>query len=260
MTPSKEVDDAVGEAPQQVNSVDVAQLLNEKREAMVAARARYKIAREMRDEDEMATEAQRIDALTQIIRELEAADATTREATAKAAAISRLVGVKRAFGSVQSNLDADEQRVSEKIAELSDAISRLNDRYTQAVQLRAEAAALSDRFCLPKPRLPDVVAPARRDIAITLTRLPNKLLTTADPFQPTEQCEHNMRTRRTYAEAIDTHGYKIIESAGLKVFPELTTRQQEIITARMREKEQERRQMAGLPKIRAIGRVPLGSL
>jgi hypothetical protein len=260
MTPSNEVNDAVGEAPERTKDIDVAQLLNEKRGAIKAARDRYKIAREMRDEDAMAAEAHRIDALRTIISELESEDATAREAKAKTAATARLIGVKRAFGSVQSSMDADEQRVVEKIGELSDAITRLNDRYSQAVQLRAEAMALSDRFSLPKPSLPDVGAPARRDLAITLTRLPNKLAATSDRYQPTEQCVHNMRTRRTYAEAVGTEGHAIIESAGLKPFPALTPRQCEILAARVREKEHERKQIAALPKIAFESRAALGSI
>jgi hypothetical protein len=260
MTPSKEVNDALGEAPEREITIDVSQLLNEKRGAMKSARERYRIAKEMRDENGMASEGKRMDALREIIRDLERADAAGREANATNAAIARLVGVKRAYGSIQSSIDADERRVDEKIVELSDAITRLNDRYSHGVKLRAEAMALADRFSLPKPTLSAVAAPARREIAITLTRLPNKLRTTRDPYQPTEQCEHNMRTRRTYAEAAGTEGYQIIESLGLKSFPELTTRQQEIIAARAREKEQERRQMAGLPKIPTEGNIPVGTL
>jgi hypothetical protein len=46
----------------------------------------------------------------------------------------------------------------------------------------------------------------------------------------------------------------------LKAWEPLTERQQEIIAAREREKEQQRRALAGLPKIPTDGGIPLGSL
>ena len=261
MIPSKEVENAMGEArARTAKDKSAAELLTEKREALSAAREKYATAKTMRDEELMSEQMRLIDALNELIPALETEVVGVREATAKAAAVARLVGVRRAFGSVTSSIDADEKRVVEKIAELSDAITRLNDRYTQVVQLRAEAMALSDRFELPKPSLPDVVPPARRDIVVTLTRLPNKLRDRVDRYQPTEECEHRMRTRRTYAEAAGTPGAQIIEAAGLVAFPELTERQKEIIAAREREKEQELRAFASLPKMPAEGSIPLGTL
>lgn len=99
----------------------------------------------------------------------------------------------------------------------------------------------------------------RRAFVTTLVTLPNKPLDHANRYQPTEECEHSMWVRRTYAEAAGTPGAEIIEAAGLKPFPKLSERQREIITAKAREQEQERRRMAGLP-ILTEGRVPLGSL
>jgi len=247
MSSSNEVDSAVGEGP--------ARSLKGKNNTEQSA-LEQRAAELRRLVEEPSGKEKAAQELATIERQL----ADGREATAKQAAAARMVGIRRAFGSVTSSIDADEQRVGEKIEEVSGAITRLNDRYSQAVQLRAEAAALADRFSLPKPTLPDVAPPARRELAITLALLPNTLLATAWGSQPTEECEHKMRTRRTYAEAVATPGAEIIERAGLKPFPELTERQREIIAAREREKEQERRAFASLPKIPSDGSIPLGSL
>jgi thymidylate kinase len=183
-----------------------------------------------------------------------------READGVRKAKDRLVGIKRAWDSVAASVDAAEQRVVKKIAELSDEIDHLNDRYSQSVKVRAEAAALSDRFNLPKLTCPDVAPPARRDVAVVLTTLPQNLLASAWGNQPTEEDEFQMRTRRIYTEAAGTPGAEIIEAAGLKPFPELTERQREILEAKEREKEQMRKQFAALPQIPQGGNVPLGSL
>jgi hypothetical protein len=242
MTPSREVNDAVGEGP--ARSASVVELLKEKNKALATARQKYQVAKEVRDEEQMGVEMGRIDALHAIIRELELEVVAEREATGKRAATARIVAIKRAIGSVVSQLDEDESRVAELLAE---AITRLNHRYDQATQLRAEALALSDRFDLPKPMLPDVVSPARRAIAVEVARALNKLRANADTWESHEQCEHRMRTRRTYAEAEGTPGAAIIEAAGLKPFPELTEHQRAMLTAKEREQEEMRRQFSGLP-------------
>jgi hypothetical protein len=252
---SDEVDNAVGEAVQ-----TKAQLLAEKKKALEDARARYALAREMRDEQEMGIESAIIQALREIISSIETELVSDREVTGVRAAKDRLLGIKRAWDSIASSVDAAELRVVKKIAELSDEIDHLNDRYSGSVKTRVEAAALSDRFNLPKLVLPDVAPPARRDVAIEMTTLPNKLRATAWGNESVEQDEFELRTRRTYAEASGTEGYRIIEGAGLKAWEPLTERQKEIITARLREKEQMRKQFAGLPTIPSDGSVPLGSL
>lgn len=244
---SREVQDAVGEAsarsPKGTNNTEQSAL-------------EHRAAELRRVVEEPSGKEKAVAELAIIERQI----AEAREATGTQAAAARLLSIRRAYGSVASSIEADEARVREKMAEVADAIARLNDRYSQVVQLRAEAMALSDRFDLPKPTLPDVMAPARRELAVTLTLLPNQLLDHADRHQPAEECEHRMRTRRTYAEAAGTPGAEIIASAGLKGFPALSERQSEIIAARGREKAAERRQMAGLPTIPAEGRLPLGSL
>lgn len=225
---SPEVDDAVGEAPARSAKVkDNEQSTLEQRAA------------ELRRVVEQPTEAAA--ELAAVERQI----AETREANAKEAAQARLLGIRRAYGSVTSSLDADEKRVRQKIDELGEAITRMNDRYSQVAQLRAEAMALSDRFALPTPALPNVIPPARRGLVTG----PVGFLDHADNLRPVEECEHRLRTRRSYGEVRDTEGYGIIEAAGLKPFPPLTQVQQRIIDERAREQEDIRRQLANLPTI-----------
>jgi len=253
---SDEVSNAVGEAV-----VTKQQQLAEKQKALEDARGRHALAKEMNDWQAMGIESGNITALREIIASIETELVSDREADAVRKAKDRLLGIRRAWDSVAvSSIEAAEQRVVKKIAELSDEIAKLNDGYSRSVQLRAEAAALSDRFNLPKPTFPDVPPPARRDVAVALTILPNTLLASAWRSEPTEQDEHEMRTRRTYEEANGTLGAEIIAAAGLKPWEPLTERQQEILAAREREKEQTRRALAGLPKIPTDGSIPLGSL
>jgi len=242
MSPSQEIDDAVGEGP--ARTASVVELLKQKNKALATARQKYQVAKEARDEEQMGVEMGRIDALHAIIRELEQQVAQEREQEASQRAKARVLAIKRAIGSVVSELNEDESRVAELLAE---AIARLNDRYDQATQLRAEALALSDRFALPTPKLPDVVSPARRPIAVELARAMNKLRADVGTWESNERCEHKMRTRRTYAEAEGTPGAEIIEAAGLKPFPELTEYQRALIAGKEREQEEYRRQFAGLP-------------
>jgi EAL domain-containing protein (putative c-di-GMP-specific phosphodiesterase class I) len=208
------------------------------------AREKYQVAKAARDEKMMGDEMRSIDALRAIISDLELEVVAEREATGQQAATARLLRIKRAIGSVVSELDEDERRLDELLAE---AITRLNDRYDQATKLRAEALALSDRFDLPTPTLPDVVSPARRAIAVEVARALNKLRADAGTWQANEQCEHKMRTRRTYAEADGTPGAEIIAAAGLKPFPELREDQREALASKEREREEMRRQFAGYP-------------
>jgi len=259
MSASDEVDNAIGEA-----TPTKKQLLAEKKQALEDAQGRYLVAKEMRDEDEMYAASGIIDSLKIIIDSIETELVVDREAEGFRAAQNRLTGIKREFlgGSVVTSIDKDEKLVVEKIAELEDAITRLNDRYSTSIQLRAEAAALADRFNLLGLVLPIIAPPASRDLAISLIRLPNTLAAglSSHPYRPEEVCEHNLRTRRTYAEAANTPGGAIIEAAGLKPFPELTQPQKDFLAARQREKESERRALSGLPQMPVDERLPLGSL
>src|SRR5438067_2538516 len=109
MTPSDEVDNATGEAPERV---DVITLLSEKRAALDAARQRYHVAKEARDEIEMSTEARLIDQLKFLIPELERDTGVVLEARGKQQAEERLTGIKRAYGSTLASYQSDEARVA----------------------------------------------------------------------------------------------------------------------------------------------------
>lgn len=240
---SREVDEAVGEAP-----------AHEEQQGITSENALARRADELRRV--LARPSDRESAAAELAR-VEAELASARAAQWRSAAEHRLLGIRRAYGSVTANLDADEQRVREKIAELAAAITRLNERYAQAEQLRAEAAALSDRFDLESPPLARTVPPARRGIAMPR---PGELLDHAASPRPLEECEHQLRSRRTYAEIARTEGHAIIATAGLKPFPPLTSQQERTLAARARDAESLRRQLAGLPRIPSDLPVPGGSI
>lgn len=175
--------------------------------------------------------------LAEVERELLA----VREERAREVAQERLVGVRRAFGSVASSLEADEKRVREAVSALTDAITKINHRYHQLMLLKAEAAALGDRFGITAPALPNVMPPAFRGIDTS----PSVVLAGHSHSRPkAERCEHDLRERRSYTEIKGTEGYRIIETAGLKPWPELTERQQHVVEQRRREEEEARRQLA----------------
>jgi hypothetical protein len=239
---SNEVDAAVGERPARENVKSAAELWRENRAACSAARERFNVARSAGDAEGMAREIGLIDAIEILGRELEREAAAEREQTATLRATSRMVGITRAYGSVVKQLEEDEKRVIEKITELQDAITRLNDRYGKAALLRAESAALSDRFGLAKPNMANVVPPARRDFVTTLVTMPRDLLDHPTIRQPVEECDFKLRTRRTYSEVSGSEGFAIIQGAGLKPFAPLTEKQQLIVEARERQAEHTRRQ------------------
>lgn len=175
--------------------------------------------------------------LAKIEREL----AGSREAKAKEAAQLRLLGIRRAYGSVASSLDGDEQRLREAVALVAEAVEKMNGRFHQLMKLKAEAAALGDRFGLAVPALPQVTPPALRDVAVT----PAVTLVGHVHARPkVERCEHGLRERRNYHEVQGTEGHAIISEAGLKPWPDLTDAQIRIVEQRAREAEESRRQLA----------------
>lgn len=243
---SDEVNAAVGEAhevaPEKVKSA--VEAWRENRAACSAARERYDVARNAGDAEAMARETGLIDAIEILGRELEREAAAEREQTAKQRATSRLVGITRAYGSVAKQLDDDEKRVVEKIAEVQDAIARLNQRFTKAAELRAEAEALADRFDLPKLNLPILVAPRSREFVKPLSALERGLLGFRTFYRSVEDCAHRLRTRRNYREIEGSEGFVIIEEAGLRPFPELNETQRGIVEGRQLQAERARHSFA----------------
>src|SRR2546430_1845939 len=80
------------------------------------------------------------------------------------------------------------------------------------------------------------------------------------PWPKTERCEHGLRERRTYGEVAGSPGYSIILQAGLKPWPALTARQEEILAERERDAAQDRRAAAQFASEAAIVRATPPSL
>lgn len=155
-----------------------------------------------------------------------------REAAGVAAGRERLVGISRAYGSLAELVEQDEERVRQAHEVLCDAIGRLNDRCMKCGQLRAEAQALSDRFGIVAPPFSPVPVPAQRGLNLALP-----VLLGHHRVRPaTEQDETKLRVRRTYTEVAGSLGYTIIDGAGLKPWPSLTPRQQELLAGRAAER------------------------
>ena len=243
---SREVQDAVGEAPARTKGNDAT---STKQSGLQQRAAELRGIVEKPSEKELAAAE-----LANVERQI----ADAREAEATQAAENRLLGLRRAVGSVAASMDGDEKRVREKIAELAEAVTRLNDRHGQVSHLKAEAAALCDRFGLASPTFPKVVPPALRGLDVTPSV---GLAGIAQVRVKVERCEHGLRERRNYEEVRGTEGYQIIESAGLTPFPDLTQGQRRVIEARGREHAATQRQSASLTETlesvtRAFGAAP----
>lgn len=223
---SSELDNAVGEAPARVDAV---QLLNEKRQALDAARERYKIAKTARDEDAMSDEARRIDSLLAIIPELERDASVVLEARGKKEAEERLLGIKRAAGSVRSELTDDDKRIRELKNELTEVNAKRTTRARKYETLQGEANGLVDRFGLPPLKLETLAEPPAIEVPA-----PWRHHVVRPSF---EQCEHNLRQRRDYTEIRASAAYAIIMKTGLKPFRPLTERESEVLEDRAEERK-----------------------
>jgi len=211
-------DSAVGVAPAKV---DVIELLNDKRRSLNAEREKYAVEKQMRDEDAMANAHQRIDALKLIITELEREAAVEVEAAGRKAAEDRLLGIKRAAGSVRAELKEDDARVRKAEKELNEVNAKRTARARSYENLQAEANALSDRFDLPPVKLEVVPEPQ----SIEVPR-PWEYRVKRPSF---ETCEHGLRTRRDFTELSGSIGYSIIQTAGLKAFRPLTAQEKAVL-------------------------------
>src|SRR5438046_2942215 len=134
MMTSKEVNAAVGTAPE---DAEIAQL-----KAELAAPS----AREQKE---------------QRLRQLETQQAEKREQRAKAKAMERQKGIRRAHGALVDQLEQDERRFIAGIHKVIELQHTFNTRYTDAiVTIEREDAALAHRFGLPPPALAPRDAPA----------------------------------------------------------------------------------------------------
>jgi hypothetical protein len=172
------------------------------------------IAKAARDEQQMGDQSRLIDALRELLPILETEAAGVLEAKGRKEAEERLLGIKRAYGSTVATYGEDEKRVQQAVAALGEAITTLNSRARKLEALRAEAAALSDRFSLPVPIL-TIVSEPQFDFAASLPqfwRLQGR--------RPSvEADEHRLRERRDYTEISGSPGFDIITKAGLRTFP-----------------------------------------
>ncbi|MGZ3483606.1 MAG: hypothetical protein ACXU96_08465 [Gemmatimonadaceae bacterium] len=110
------------------------------------------------------------------------------------------------------------------VAALGEAVTTLNGRAKKLEALRAEAAALADRFALNIPNLTMLSEPQQNVVASLPT--PWQYRGARPSF---ERCEHGLRERRDYAEISGSIGYGIIQTAGLRPFRPLTDREREVL-------------------------------
>ena len=186
-----------------------------------------------------------------------------REAAGRAEAKKRMKGIARAFGSVRQEMDDAEPRLKEKALAFQAEADRFNGYYRSLACLKAEAAALGDRFGVAAPTFAPVVIPAMRAGCGEAVRIVDSVKFLDHAYVPvaTERCEHNLRARRSYAEVANTPGGEIITAAGgPKPWPQLNAKQREIVASREREREEETATVArfGAEAERSIQRTGLG--
>jgi hypothetical protein len=151
------------------------------------------------------------------------------------------------------------QELYNRDGDLYDEITTIDQRKAVLVTESKEINRRLDLLRICQRALEFVVPPARREIATTLVLLQRSLLDHANSWPaPVEQCEHQMRERRSYAEIQGTEGYDIITSVGLKPFPELTERQQAVVAQRKREAEDFRQQLVLAGTVPSQGSVSIG--
>lgn len=160
-----------------------------------------------------------------------------REDACLGEASKRMRGIGKAFGSLRSEIAEDVVRVQEKAKAYAEEVERLNNRYNALMRLKLEANALSDRFAVEAPTFQPVAIPSLQEgckRAASIVQAPFIFMHYRSP--KTEKCSHGLRARRTFQEVNGTPTGLIIEAAGLKAFPALTAKQEEIVEAREREK------------------------
>ncbi len=142
------------------------------------------------------------------------------------AARDRLIGVKRAWGSLNAQLREKWARGNKGDFDGCMDIAR------KLAVLRGEADALCDRFGLPTPDLLLGV----NDGALGLAA--------RSPWREVERDETGLLERRSYAEVRGTETDALIILAGPRPWPELTHRQREWVArqAERRAREQEQRE------------------
>ncbi len=150
-----------------------------------------------------------------------------REAAGRAEAERRQVGIRRAFGSLLHEYEQKVGRLREQATAFAAAGEAVNETFRALMTLRAEDAALVDRFGLARSELPPVIAPGRHE-GVTAAVMGAARFSGRDTghVSPTTGTNAFGARRRTFEEIKGSPAYEIISQAGLKPFPPPTPAQQ----------------------------------
>jgi hypothetical protein len=209
---SREVEDAVGEAPPRT-----------KLEQEAAALRR--IVSEPSEKEKAAAR----------LAEIERQIATQTEDEGRQAARERIVDINRAVGSLADLYQTkDAKKVVEAFRAAAAALEIFVARWRQVERFGAESAALADRFGVDAANIPMLVPPGRLEEVLrayrALTDIDTPDVASLD-YTPFESDEYGLRKRRTYGEIVGTPGYEVIQRAGLKPFRQLTPGEQRAVDA-----------------------------
>jgi len=168
-----------------------------------------------------------------------------RKAASRTAAAQRLAEIPKAYTTLVRQYEAGISQLSDAAAEYVEASVTLHQTFGALAKMRAERAALADRFeGVATPNLPPspIVAPAQHGgVRLAVKTVAINFADHAHIAMATEKDEHGLRSRRSYREAADSPGYDIIKTVGLPPWPKLTTAQAAIRDGRRRDAEAERR-------------------
>lgn len=165
-----------------------------------------------------------------------------REREGRAAALERIDAIhKEAFDNAATFEDAAQQLLgaAQHVVSLRD---QFNGAYGRSKRLQEEMGALVERFDVPGKQLPKLPAPDRhpvsRDMPFSVGLSPG-----STPRQPRTESDGIGRKRRTYQE-VGSVGGEIIKRAGLRPWPQMTPRQEQL----MEEREEQDKREAALAK------------
>ena len=180
MTPSPEVEAAVGEGPS----------LEERAAAL------------------RATVNAPVEAAAELVR-VEAQIAAQSQAELTVAAERRLLGIVRAMGSLAASSEQDDLRVLQLAQQYQKAMETLSERFNKMALLRHEAISITEGFGLTLPVLPSLRVPAQRP-AVDEAREIIALAPVRDNGFIQEQREYDPKTTafgpRSYGELAGTEG------------------------------------------------------
>ena len=241
---SREVDEAVGEAPERPNVFDQ---LEAKRKELVEAQTDLERAHKAFDTDGVLNAENRVRVLEKFVIDLEIAAEVLTEQEAAEDARKRVLGIRKAIGSLEHEMSKEEPGIRAAHAQLVEALTRTNRLFRDIGRMQNEVAALVDRFGLTEKALQAITPPGVRFSDLEpLPVLPDVV----QPIRPTfEEHPDTEWKRRTYEEVAGTPAKEIIDHVGPKVWPPLSPEQQAEVD---KAKERRQREAAAL----SIGGVP----